>query len=118
MGGSSDKESTENKMMLLKLERMEIQMEKEKELKKLSDLEGRQVQRGKVPDYIDPVFARENNLLEAINEGNENNNQAQNGNNNIQEMDSKPKKSKKTKEKEKRSKSSKKDKKDKDERAD
>ena len=64
MGCSGDKEKLEDQMMLVKLKRMEIQMEKEKELKKLSEIEGKPVKRGIVPDYIDPVFAREKNLYE------------------------------------------------------
>ena len=64
MGCSGTKEKLEDKMMLIKLARMEIQMEKEKELKKLSEMEGKPVQRVIVPDYIDPVFAKENNLYE------------------------------------------------------
>ena len=37
---------------------------KEKELKKLSEMEGKPVQRGIVPDYIDPIFAKEKNLYD------------------------------------------------------
>ena len=43
MGCSGAKEKLEDKMMLIKLKRMEIQMEKEKELKKLSEMEGRPI---------------------------------------------------------------------------
>ena len=50
--------------MLMELARMKIQMEKEKELKKLSEMQGKTVQRGVIPDYIDPVFAKEKNLYE------------------------------------------------------
>ena len=64
MGCSGTKEKLEDKIMLIKLARMEIQMEKEKELKKLSEMEGKPVKRVLVPDYIDPVFAKENNLYE------------------------------------------------------
>ena len=64
MGCAGAKEKLEDQMMLVKLQRMEIQMEKEKELKKLSELEGKPVKRGIVPDYIDPVFAREKNLYD------------------------------------------------------
>ena len=64
MGCASDKEKLEDEMMLSKLKRMEIQMEKEKELKKLSEMQGQPVKRGIVPDYIDPVFAQENKLYE------------------------------------------------------
>ena len=64
MGCSGAKEKLEDKMMLVKLARMEIQMEKEKELKKLSEMEGKPVKRGIVPDYIDPAFAKEKNLYD------------------------------------------------------
>ena len=69
MGCSGAKEKLEDRMMLVKLARMEIQMEKEKELKKLSEMEGKPVKRGIVkrgivPDYIDPVFAKERNLYD------------------------------------------------------
>ena len=40
MGCAGAREKIEDRMMLVKLERMEVQMEKEKELKKLSELEG------------------------------------------------------------------------------
>ena len=36
-------QSAEEKMFLTKLERLEIQVRKEKELKKLSDLEGKEI---------------------------------------------------------------------------
>ena len=64
MGCGSVREKLEDQMMVYKLERMEIQMEKEKELKKLSEMQGQPVKRGIVPDYIDPVFAQENKLYE------------------------------------------------------
>ena len=64
MGCSGAREKLEDQMMLTKLHRMEIQMEKEKELKKLSEMEGGPVKRGIVPDYIDPVFAKEKNLYD------------------------------------------------------
>ena len=51
-------------MMVYKLERMEIQMEKEKELKKLAEIEGHMIERHKIPDYIDPEFAKERKLYE------------------------------------------------------
>ena len=67
MGCSAPKEKLEDEMMLMKLKRMEIQMEKEKELKKLSEMEGKPVQRGIVPDYIDPAFAKEKKLYDEDN---------------------------------------------------
>ena len=63
MGCSEDVETIRDKMMLIQLQRMEIQMAKQKELKKLSDIEGRPIERNEIPDYIDPDFARENNII-------------------------------------------------------
>ena len=51
-------------MMLMKLERMQLQMEKEKQLKKLSDIEGHEIQGAHIPDYIDPKFAKEKNIYD------------------------------------------------------
>jgi len=65
MGCGTAREKLEDKMMVYKLERMEIQMEKEKELKKLAEIEGHTIERYRVPDYIDPKFAKENRLYEA-----------------------------------------------------
>ena len=62
MGCSGDIQAIKDKMMLIKLERMEIQMAKEKEIKKLSEIEGHPIERENIPDYIDPAFAREKNI--------------------------------------------------------
>ena len=62
MGCTNDRQKIEDKMGLIKLERMEIQAMKEKEYKKLSELEGRPVQRKFIPDYIDPEFAKEKHI--------------------------------------------------------
>ena len=62
MGCGSAKEKIEDLMMVYKLQRMEIQMEKEKELKKLAEIEGHDIERHQVPDYIDPIFAKEKRL--------------------------------------------------------
>ena len=64
MGCAGAREKIEDKMMLMKLERMEVQMEKEKELKKLAELEGHTIKRGHVPDYIDPKFAKEKQIYD------------------------------------------------------
>ena len=64
MGCSGPREKIEDKMMLMKLERMEIQMEKEKELSKLSQIEGHKIKPCHVPDYIDPKFAKEKNIYD------------------------------------------------------
>ena len=64
MGCAGAKEKIEDQMMLMKLERMEVQMEKEKELKKLSELEGHEIKRRSIPDYIDPKFAKEKQIYD------------------------------------------------------
>lgn len=64
MGSAGAKEKVEEQMMIIKLERMEVQMEKEKNLKKLEEIEGHSVSRHKIPDYIDPKFAKEKNIYE------------------------------------------------------
>ena len=64
MGCAGTREKIEDKMMLMKLERMEVQMEKEKNLKKLSEIEGHTIKRNHIPDYIDPKFAREKQIYD------------------------------------------------------
>ena len=64
MGCSGAREKIEDKMMILKLERMEIKMEKEKELSKLSEMVGHKIKPGKIPDYIDPKFAKEKKIYD------------------------------------------------------
>ncbi len=64
MGCAGEKAKLEDKIMLMKLERMEVQMEKEKQLKKLSELEGHEIKRNHIPDYIDPKFAREKQIYD------------------------------------------------------
>ena len=76
MGCGTAREKLEDEMMVYKLERMEIQMQKEKELKKLAEIEGHTIERHQIPDYIDPQFAKEKRLYpiqdENINNNNEN----------------------------------------------
>ena len=64
MGCGSPREKIEDEMMVYKLERMQIQMEKENELKKLAEIEGHAIERAKIPDYIDPEFAKEKKIYE------------------------------------------------------
>jgi len=64
MGCAGAKETLEDKMLLMKLDRLEIQMRKELELKKLNEKYGEPIRKSIVPDYIDPEFAKENNLDE------------------------------------------------------
>ena len=94
MGCSGPREKLEDQMMVMKLERMEIQMEREKQLKKLSEMDGRKIQKNNIPDYIDPEFAREKKLYE------DDNNLKVTGGKNKKEKD---KKEKDKKEKDKKS---------------
>ena len=48
----------------MKLDRLEIQMRKEVELKKLNEKYGEPIRKSIVPDYIDHEFAKEYNLDE------------------------------------------------------
>ena len=73
MGCGTAREKLEDEMMVYKLERMEIQMQKEKELKKLAEIEGHIIERPQIPDYIDPQFAKEKKLY-PIQDENINNN--------------------------------------------
>ena len=120
---SGDKEKIEDQMMLMKLERMEIQMEKEKHAKKLSEMEGKDIKPGNIPDYIDPEFAKEKNIYDDDDDGNENlktdaGNKKDKKDKKDKEKSKKEKskkekvKEKKPKEKEKKEKKEKKDKKD------
>ena len=67
MGCFSQKDSLENKIKILKLERMEVQLERSKKMKQLEEMDNRKIQKCYIPDYIDPDFARENNLLDCEN---------------------------------------------------
>ena len=58
MGCDTVKEKLEDKIMNYRLKRMAIQIEKEKQLKILSELEGQNIERPEVPDYIDPDFGK------------------------------------------------------------
>ena len=93
MGCGSPREKIEDEMMVYKLERMSIQMEKEKELKKLAEIEGHPIERSKIPDYIDPQFAKEKRLY--IDQNSENNNEKINKDDNNDNMAIKKKKNKK-----------------------
>ena len=64
MGCAGEREKIENKILLMKLEILEIQLQKEKELKKLSDIEGHEIKGSHIPDYIDPKFAREKQIYD------------------------------------------------------
>ena len=111
MGCAGEREKIEDKMMLMKLERMEVQIEKEKELKKLSELEGHTIKRQNIPDYIDPAFAREKHIYDDDDEeiGDKKTDDARKKDKN----DKKDKKDKKDKDKDSKKNKDKKEKKDK-----
>lgn len=96
MGCSGPREKLEDQMMIMKLERMEVQMEREKQLKKLSEIDGRKIQKNNIPDYIDPAFARERKLYE-----DDNNNAKVTGGKNKKEKNKKEKDKKNGKRKKK-----------------
>ena len=52
MGCSSPKENLEDQIMMLKLKRVAIQMEREKSLKILSEIEGRNIDDDNLPEYL------------------------------------------------------------------
>ena len=63
MGCTSVREKLENEMMNIQILRLEIQMERYNQLKKLSKLENHKINYVNViPDYIDPNFAKEHNI--------------------------------------------------------
>ena len=92
MGCGSAREKIEDEMMVYKLERMEIQMEKEKELKKLAEIEGRTIERHKIPDYIDPEFAKEKKLYEEYQDDQKSKKNKNKNNNNSEDLSKKKKK--------------------------
>ena len=53
MGCGDAKEKIENEMVKMKMERVEIQMERQKQLKLLKDIDGTEINVKKIPDYID-----------------------------------------------------------------
>ena len=63
MGCSNSREKIEDQMMQIKLKRMEIQMERQNRIKELSEMEGRKICYKDIPDYIDPRFAKEKNII-------------------------------------------------------
>ena len=53
MGCGDAKEKIENEMVKMKMERIEIQMERQKQLKLLKEIDGTEINIKKIPDYID-----------------------------------------------------------------
>ena len=53
MGCGDSKEKIENEMVKMKMERIEVQMERQKQLKLLKDIDGCEIKAPNIPDYID-----------------------------------------------------------------
>ena len=66
MGCSGHQEIIKDKIMLLKLERTKIQIEKENLLDELSKKEGHIIKPSQIPDYIYPKYAKEKNVYNYI----------------------------------------------------
>ena len=56
MGCGSAREKLENEMILAKLQRIGIQMERQNQLKLLENIDGRKINVPDIPDYIDSKF--------------------------------------------------------------
>ena len=75
MGCSNSKEQLENEMMELQIKRLEVQMDRYNQIRRLSQIENKKLSYTNIiPDYIDPKFAREKK-----NNSNDNNNNRNNG---------------------------------------
>ena len=61
MGCGNAKKEIENQMMIMQLERVNIQMERAKNLKLLEDIDGIKRKTISIPDYIDPKFSQQRN---------------------------------------------------------
>lgn len=58
MGCSGAQKKIENEMMLIEYERINLQIERMKTLKKLEEIDGIKRKGNVIPDYLDPKFAR------------------------------------------------------------
>ena len=58
MGCSGVQKNIENEMLLIEYERINLQIERMKTLKKLEEIDGIKRKGNVIPDYIDPKFAR------------------------------------------------------------
>ena len=61
MGCGNAKKEIENQMMIMQLERVNIQMERANNLKLLEDIDGFKRKAISIPDYIDPKFSQQRN---------------------------------------------------------
>ena len=66
MGCDNPKEKLENEMLQIKMQRIELQTERYKELKKLKEIEGFEREAPIIPDYIDPKYIKNKNNKNSI----------------------------------------------------
>ena len=59
MGCGDTKEKLEDQMMKMKMSRIELQMERMKALQALKEMDGKEMKRPIIPDYIDQKFLQE-----------------------------------------------------------
>ena len=52
MGCGNAKEKIENEIIAMKLERVEVQMERRNQIKLLEDIDGRKIEEPNIPDYL------------------------------------------------------------------
>ena len=68
MGCGDTKEKIENEMAKIKMERIEVQMERKKQLQLLKGIDGIPIKLPKIPDYIDKDYNSEQNTKRTKNE--------------------------------------------------
>ena len=56
MGCGTAREKLENEMIMMKLQRIGIQMERQNQVKLLEDIDGRKIRVPNIPDYLDSKF--------------------------------------------------------------
>ena len=56
MGCGTAREKLENEMIMMKLERIGIQMERQNQVKLLENIDGRKIRVPNIPDYLDSKF--------------------------------------------------------------
>ena len=56
MGCGTAREKLENEMIMMKLERIGIQMERQNQVKLLEDIDGKKIRVPIIPDYLDSKF--------------------------------------------------------------
>ena len=92
MGCANQKEALEDQIMKMKLQRMSIQMEREKQLRYLSSIEGKQIDASDLPIYLASKgkFNNKNLNKRASKAENINNNQKNNSIANEQQLNENP----------------------------